>query len=107
MPERPVVQFGKHGKENKEQTETRIVGESLLDRYPYVICVCYLALGQKTLAPVCKRGNYQCGPTHNNLSSPSLCCERIRLVLPSQCSHAIVVEWANLSTLFTLVVMTL
>jgi hypothetical protein len=71
MPERPVVQFGKHGKENKEETETRIIGESLLDRYPCVICVCYLALGQKTLAPVCKRGNYQCGPTHNNLSSSS------------------------------------
>jgi hypothetical protein len=51
MPEMPAVQFGKHGKENKEETETHIVGESLLDRYLYVIFVCYLALGQKTPAP--------------------------------------------------------
>jgi hypothetical protein len=87
VPERLVVQFDKHGKEEQE-TETRTAGESLLDCYLYVICVCYLALGQKTSAPPVK-GGLPCRPTHNNLVSLGLCCERSRLALPPWWSHAI------------------
>ena len=86
VPERLVVQFDKHGKEEQE-TETRTAGESLLDCYLYVICVCYLALGQKTSAPARKRGTTL--SSHNNLVSLGLCCERSRLAIPPWWSHAI------------------